>query len=274
VPVPSCIANSALFKRFTIAILFVSATPVASLACSYFSSPDPPTEYIVSRTKTIFLGSLLQKGSRIQKVEGDRYRIHSLIFRIEQKLKGDPRDTYLIECWDRITGRDSCYEERPNPKVGEKWVIFHGYDEGRDTLLSVRDPDYLSWHFARDDSRSTEGLKSIKEAIANPRSTFFGEIEMGMFDMPPEDPSLRVELLDSSRRFIIRTAVVEKGHFSLSNLEPGTYFVRLRSSKQYGFFQPASVKMQKDNHEAPYFADFKIEMSRAMPEFLNFSLNL
>ncbi len=271
-PMPRCVANLTLFKRITIAILFVLAIPAVSLGCSYFSYPDPPSEYIVSRTKTIFLGTLLEKRTRVRKEEGDKYKIYSLIFRVEQKLKDDPGDTYVIEYWDRLTRRDSCYVERPNLKVGEKWVIYHGYDEGDDTLLNVRDPDYLSWRFSRNDSRSKEKLKTIKHIIANPRSTFFGEVEMAMFDTPADDSSLIAELLDSSRTTTIRTAVVERGSFSFPDLGAGKYVVRLRSAKKYRIFQPAEVVVEEDSQEASYFADFKIEMRSAVPAFLTFAL--
>src|SRR5687768_14207579 len=274
-PMAKCTRILLPVRRAAVTVIFLLAIPVASLGCSYYSYPNPPTEYIVSRTRTIFLGTLLQKTFRTRKDEAYKYRVHTLTLRIEQALKGEQGGAYRIEYWEKISRRDSCDEKPPDPKVGKRWVIFHGYDEGDDdTLLYVRNPEWLSWRYEPDERRSQVELKEIKDAIAFPRSSFFGEVEMAMLDTPPSDGrKLIAELLNTDGSFVIRTVTVENGRFSFPNLEPENYTVRLRSSKQERLLYPEQLTMRKDEGIPPYFADFKVQVRPKLPEFRSFALD-
>ena len=263
---------NALSKRRIFPTLLVLPLAYSSIVgCSYDNYPDPPTEYVVSRTKKIFLGSLIQRTTAKRKDDGYRFLVHSLLFRIDKDLKGGNGRTHVIQYWDQIGNRDSCYEEPPHPKVGEQWVVYDDYDGGN-VLHNIRNPALLSWQY-NGDNRSHEELQTIERSVAFPAATFFGEVEMGFFDIWPSDEgSMKVELLSGNRDAILQTSAVQKGRFSFSNLETGWYVVRLRSAKRYGLFYPRGATMEKSSDGSNYYVDFKIEMRPALPEYLNISL--
>ena len=259
--------------RIVGATLFLLAVPLAGLGCSYVSNPDPPMEYIVSRTKVIFLGTLLRKTFQVRKEEGVKYRVHSLNFRIDQKLKGEERTSHQIEYWEKISRLNSCDVGPPNPKVGEQWLIFSDYDEEGDSLENVLNPDHLSRRYLPDDVKSQTDLKAITGAISFPQSTFYGQVEMAMIGAPSDKHRLKAELLNSARSAVLQQTYVEKGRFSFPNLEPGNYGVRLRSSKEETLLAPIRAQMQQDEGDPPYFADYSFKMLPSLPEFRNFTLN-
>jgi hypothetical protein len=249
-------------------MLFLLVLPVAAFGCSYYSYPDPPTEYIVSRTKTIFLGTLLQKVFREAKIEGDRYKIHMLTFRIDKALKGGQSQIYRIEYAEKVSRRSSCDEDPPDQKVGEQWVVFDGYDEG-EGVWNVRNPAFLSWRYSIDHSGR---LKKIRDAVEHPSSTFFGEVEMAMFDSPPNH-KIQAELLDPDKNSVIQTVDVQDGRFDFPDLKPGIYFVRLRSSKLEKLLAPEPVEMVKDATGHSFYVDFRIRILPGRPEFETFALS-
>ena len=266
--------NPLLARSLALSMFFLLATPISGFACSYISYPDPPTAYIVSRTKTIFIGTLLQKTFSVRKAEGDRYRVHSLLFRIEQSLKGELRTDYRIEYWERISRRSSCDVDPPDSKVGQQWVIFDDYDEGDGTLSYVLNPELISWQYLPEEARSRLNLQEIRDAVASPRSTFHGEVQVVMLGSPPSNERrLTAELLNVDRSSLIRKATVGNGRFSFSDLESGTYFIRLRSSRQEKLLEPERVMMQKDDGDPSYFTDFKIQMLPRLPEYRIFTLD-
>lgn len=255
-----------------VAVIILTSASLG-LGCSYLSNPDPPPEYIVSRTKTIFIGTLLQKTFRYQKDEGTKYKIHSLLFRIDEGLKVKEMRSLTVEYWEKLTRIDSCDYEPPDPKVGEQWVVFHGYDEETDGPRNVRHPEFLSWRLDRSENRSQVELNRIREAITSPRSGFYGEVEMAMFDSAPsDDRGIEAELRSSEGNEAIRTAKLRDGLFSFLDLEPGNYVIRLRSPKHEKFFTPKELTMEKSEDGTAFFADFKVSISAKRPEYGNFAL--
>lgn len=265
-------ARPTLLMSMAVAVLAVSI-PITASGCTYFSYPDPPLEYVASRTPTIFLGTLIQRRTQIRKWDGDKYELHTLLFRVDDNLKGDNPTRVTITTWDRLTNRDSCYEEPPKPNVGEQWVVYRGYDEETTVWLNVRDMRFLSWHFDAGDPISRKKLQSVKDAISYHRSTFFGEVEMAMVDSPPSaDAAIKAELMNPDGRTIQNLTLDDKGKFAFPDLPPGLYTVRIRSSKQYELFQPEKLMMQQDVDGASFVADFKIQMRPGLPEFAAFVL--
>ncbi len=262
-----------LISCFVWIVLLLIVVNSNVLGCSYFSNPAPPDEFTTSRTRTVFLGTLSQKTTGEKKIKGIRYKIHSLLFRVDQGLKGVQGNNHIIEYWQRLTKRDSCYVDPPDPKVGQQWVVYEGYDEGSNLRLHVRYPLLLSWQFNPEDASSRLRLSRIKEAIFAPRSAFFGQVEMALYEVPPPtDRGIEVELRSSDSKKVLHKGKVVKGRFSFLDLEPGSYVVRLLSPKPERLFEPLQITMKQDPESTQYFADLEIVITTNRPEFASFAL--
>ena len=246
-----------------------------ALGCSYISNPDPPMGYIVSRTAIIFVGTVTRETFRENESAGTKYKIHSLYFHVDQDLKGTKKGTFLIEYWEKLTRLTSCDVQPPNPRVGEQWVIFDKYDEGNNSFLNVRDPAFLSWKLDIGEMESVSRLAQIKEAIISPPNSFYGEVEMALFDVPPpDDRRITAELLSPDGTKIVRTVDVKQGMFRFLDIIPGKYVVRIHSARQETFVSfERRITMEKENDGKSYFADFDVYLSRERPEYEDFVLD-
>jgi hypothetical protein len=252
-----------------IAVLLAGAA-TGALGCTYMSNPEPPIEYVATRTRAIVVGTVIQHRTRKIKDDGDTYLAHSLLFRVDENLKGDEREHLPYEYWDQLSNRSSCYVEPPHPKVGEQWVIFWVYDEGDGSARNVSDPRHLSWKLEPAEEWSRNRLQEVRAAASYKRSTVFGEVEMAMFDMPPDvSYGFRSELLDAGGAVIATTAVT-KGRFSFPDLKPGKYVVCLRAPKQFSLFKQGAARLQAGGEA--YVVDVPIQINPERPEFVNFAV--
>lgn len=258
----------------------VAGMSIRTAACSYAHYPNPPLEYVVDRTETIYLGTLIQNKARIEKDKGTRYRVHTRIFRVEEPIKGSLRKTHTLTHVEKVTNRTSCDDDPPEMKVGEQWIVFDGYDEnkGRDPdanySLYVRDPDFLSRSFVRSEKRSQELLGRIKKSVSQPCSCFLGEIEHYSFDSPPDSGRIPVvELRTANGGAVLRsTAPDERGTFRFERLASGAYTIRIYSTKQDWFDHPVKKRLEPTSDRSSYFTDFTITIDGSRPEFEIFVL--
>ncbi|HQU94365.1 MAG TPA: hypothetical protein PLK77_18860, partial [Pyrinomonadaceae bacterium] len=169
---------------FVASFVFVGLATLPAFACSYIANPDPPIEYIVGRTETVFFGTLIQKRVRTVKEDGETYRVHSLLFRVDESFKGKKDSRQTIEFWEKAKNLSSCDVPAPKSKVGQQWVVFIGYDEGSDMLRYVRHSQFLSWHYEPDTKYDLPRLDKTRAAALKPRSTFYGQVERAMLDAP------------------------------------------------------------------------------------------
>lgn len=265
--------------KLTVSLLFVfAALSTPALACTYLSYPEPPLEYIVSRTETIFVGTLLRKNVKRVKEDGKKYDARTLLFRIDRAIKGKTGGTYTVQYFERVD-KDSCSIELPNPRVGEQWTMFYGYRERGKRRQNVRAPELLSSKFEADD---TEYVENIIRAVQIPRSTFYGQIEglMGMYRIEPSTIS-KIELRSKDGSELIATTKIDNrlpslesyGYaFSFADLRPGEYKIRIKSSFQYMIYPSGVLKAEFEPFEGSYKFDYPITILKNEPEFADFVL--
>lgn len=253
-------------------LLGFSALPV--FPCSYLANPNPPVEYIISRTETVFFGTLIQKNLRTVKEEGNTYRVHSLLFRVDEYFKGNKAAKQSIEFWEKIKNRDSCDVSAPESKVGQQWVVFVGYDEETDVQQYIRHDQYLSWHFEPDNKYDRPRLEATRSAALRPRSSFFGEIEIAMLGAPKEGLISHIELRSEDASELLKTTTQPYDKFQFNDVPRGTYTIRIHASPQVEkFLYPIEKPTSASQDGKARLADFQIKMDGIRPQFENFVIH-
>lgn len=257
--------------------LFLLASVPLVFGCSYLSNPDPPIEYIVGRTESIYLGKLIQHKFRNKKEDGYKYKVHDLIFATEKVLKGAVKERFEVEIWERLNKRDSCYDPPVIPRIGETWVFHENYEEGN-PVRYLRGGSRLFWKFDKGEEQSEKAVLDIALIASNPRSTFFGQIDSGDFGFPDDVKGIRVELLRSTGEPIPQRAVfteikslINGVFFKFEDLAPGKYTLRISAPKPLLFdgvyMGTPDIRLKRSDFDERFFADFTIDIKANIPEF-------
>lgn len=256
---------------FVASLVFLGFSALPVLPCSYLANPDPPVEYIVSRTETVFFGTLIKKRLRTVKEDGTTYRVHSLLFRVDEHFKGDKAARQTIEFWEKAKNRDSCDVPAPESKVSQQWVAYIGYDEGSDMLRYVRHTQFLSWHYEPDNKYDPPRLEATRTAALKPRSTFYGEIESAMVDVLSDGVIYNIELRSEDGSQLIQSTTQPFDRFQFNDVPRGTYTIRIHSSsKVQKYLYPIEKPTTPLENAKTRFADFRISMDGTRPQFENF----
>ncbi|MEQ1762466.1 MAG: carboxypeptidase-like regulatory domain-containing protein [Pyrinomonadaceae bacterium] len=262
--------------------LFLLASSPFVWGCSYLSNPDPPIEYIVGRTESIYLGRLIQHKFRNKKEDGYKYKVHNLIFATEKALKGAVKERFEVEIWERLNKLDSCYDRPVIPRIGERWVFHQNYKEPN-PVRYLRGSSDLFWRFDEADERLEHTISAIASITSNSRSTFFGQIDSGDFGFPKDVEGIQVELRDTSGEPITQKAVFTKTRswidglfFKFEDLVPGKYTLRISAPKPLLFdgvyLGVPDIRMKRSDLDGRFYADFNIEIEAKRPEFHCFAV--
>lgn len=244
------------------------------IACTYLEYPDPPIEYLVSRTETVFFGRLISKKHRTVRDDGEIYRVNTLTFDVKEVFKGQGSRRQSISYSERLSNRTSCDDIPPKSKVGEDWVIFIYYDEETTVHRFVRSSSDLSWSFDQNDKNDRIRLDQIRIAAASPKSTFFGSVQKAMFGRFSGSGLVqKVELRSANGSELLRSSTADDNHFRFDDIAAGTYTLRIFTSKEQTFQLPKIKHAQQLTPDGGYFADFKIAMDGKRPQYENFVLN-
>ena len=263
-------------KILTSTLFLLFFVPVV-LACSYSSNPDPPIEYIVGRTESIYLGMLVQHKVRNKKEDGYKYKVHDLIFATEKVLKGAVKERFEVEIWERLNKRDSCYDPPVIPRIGESWIFHRNYREPNQVQY-LRGDSRLFWRFDKGNERLAQEVSRIASIASNPRSTFFGQIEAETFSTLENRDGIRVELYGNQIGNTVRTPVLTETNsliqgltFKVEDLPPGKYTFRISAPKPLLFngvyLGVSDIRMKPADVEGWFYADFTIEIEANRPEF-------
>ena len=265
--------TSTLYLLFSVPVLW---------GCSYSSNPDPPIEYIVGRTESIYLGKLVQHKFRNKKEDGYKYKVHNLVFATERVLKGNAKERFEVEIWERLNKLDSCYDRPVVPRLGESWVFHENYEEPN-PVRYLRGDSQLFWRFDKGDERSAQEVSRIASIASNPRSTFFGQIEAETFSTLEKRDGIRVELYDIQNGDTVRSPVLTETKsliqgviFKVEDLPPGKYTLRISAPKSFLFdglyLGVPDIRMKPADLEGRFYADFTIEIELNRPEFHCFTV--
>lgn len=270
---PMKILTSTLFLLVSVPLVF---------GCSYSSNPDPPIEYIVGRTESIYLGKLIQHKFRNKKEDGYKYKVHNLVFGVEKVLKGAVKERFEVEIWERLNKRDSCYDPPAIPRLGESWVFHENYKEPN-PVRYLRGNSDLFWRFDAADEGSGRAVTEITSIASNPKSTFFGQIDSGDFGFPDDVKGIRVALHRTTGEPIPQRAVFTENKslingvfFKFEDLAPGKYTLRISASKPLLFdgvyMGMPDIRLKRSGFDEWFFADFTIDIQANLPEFHCFSV--
>ena len=263
-------------KIFAFALFLLACSP-SVWGCSYSSNPDPPLEYIVGRTESIYLGKLVQHKFRNRKEDGYKYKVHNLIFATERVLKGVVKERFEVEIWERLNKLDSCYDRPVIPKLGERWVFHENYTEPN-PVRYLRGSSHLFWLFDEADERLEHIISAIATFTSSSRSTFFGQIDSGDFGFPKDVVGIQLELRDTSGEPIRQKAVFTETKsltggvfFKFEDLAPGEYTLRISAPKPLLFdgvyLGVPDIRMKRSDLDGRFHAEFNIGIEANRPEF-------
>jgi hypothetical protein len=191
--------------------------------CARFGNPDPPLEYIASKTEKIFLGEVISKTVSEEKMENGKNIIQSIKFRVIKAYKGIKENEIEIKFYEKKLRKSSCDEAAPKPEPKEKWMIFEGYDEG-DYVRFVREAQWLSFKFNEEIHK--DFTARLEKYTQNPPTAIYGQLNTDcMLTACEPMEGTGIKILGEYIKFDTKTD--KDGRFSLENIPPGKYKITI-----------------------------------------------
>lgn len=212
-------------KFFLCSIFAVLLFQNVVTACSVSFSPDVPYSYFIAKTNIIFLAEVVEKYTVLKEIKGEKFPVHYYKINIIETVKGKKRKSLSFHLSEYRTSM--CESTPPKLYIGEKWIIFGDYDEGKADGI-IRNlygaSLYSRWiNYSKTPGNYEEVLKSVK----NPVTTIQGEIDET--DNPGSGgfPAKNIEISIEGETFRSKTRTDEKGRYIFSGIPPGKYKITI-----------------------------------------------
>lgn len=246
------------------ALIFAFAESVSG--CSYIGDPFLPQSFIVAKTKTIFLGEVTAKTNYYKKTENGKYWVQRVKFKIEKAFKGVSGETIEVIFSEKVK-KTSCDNGAPQPRIGEKWVIYDG------------DIDYSIWRYLRHESTSisfkyspeedAKYIEELEKLTSKPVTTIQGQIHSA------DSSALKnIEVILEGNGIRQTTKTGDWGKYTFENIPAGKYKVRLLLP--YNTVDLFSIPKQPasfDNQTQKYFFEYEVTVSAGDSEYKYFLLD-